>query len=403
MPKPESRAVSVLLTGLVALGPISTDLYLPALPSIGAAFQADPGATQLTLSVFMIGLALGMLAYGPLSDRFGRRPLILGGTVVFVIASIGCALATSLDMLIALRFFQALGACCGPVLGRAVVRDVYPPAGAAKVLAYLAVAMGVAPALGPIIGGLLTEWASWRATFWVLALVGVAVGVGAAVLLMETNRYKDPTATQPLRLAANYAELLRNRSYVAYVVVAACGLSGIFSFISGSSFVLIDAVGLSPSAFGLCFSAVVVGFMTGSFTSGRTVSRFGIDRLIRIGTVTSLTGAVAMMAAAQLGPPTIATVVGPMVLFMIGVGFTLPNAMAGAMQPFPHMAGTASALLGFSQMSLAALVGMAVGHWTDGTAVPMATALIAAALTATVAYRFGVKAGDTATEPSGSA
>ncbi|MCA8931571.1 MAG: multidrug effflux MFS transporter [Rhodospirillaceae bacterium] len=385
-PAPRSLVVSLVLTLLVAFGPLSTDLYLPALPTISTTFGVDSGSAQLTLSIFLLGFAAGMLAYGPLSDRFGRRPLIIGGIVVFVLATVGCALADSLESLIVWRFFQAIGACCGPVLGRATVRDIYAPEDAARVMAYMGLAMGVAPAIGPVLGGLLTEVFGWRSTFIVLVVFGLSVGIAVVLLLGETNRYKNPEATRIDRLIANYWVLLRHRIFLGYALVQAAGYSGIFAYISASSFVLIDGVGLSPLAFGLCFGAVVLGFMLGTFLSGRTVRRVGLDRLMRIGTTLSLAMAVLLLALALALPPSVPAVVGPMAGFMVGIGLTLPNAMAGALGPFPHMAGAASALMGFGQMGLAALVGFLVGQATEGTALALGVALVAMSATAAAAH-----------------
>ena len=396
MPHAKSLTVSVVLTMLVAFGPLSTDLYLPSLPSIARAFGADAGTAQLTLSVFMIGFAVGMLAYGPLSDRFGRRPLILGGIALYVVASIGCALADSLESLIVLRFFQALGACCGPVLGRAMVRDIYAPEEAARIMAYMALAMGVAPAIGPVLGGMLTELFGWRSAFVLLTLFGLAVGAAALTVLGETNRYRNPEATRIDRLLANYGRLLCHRTYLGYAIALGAGYAGIFAFISGSSFILIDTVGLSPTAFGFSFAGVVIGFMAGTLVSGRSVRRFGIDRLVRVGTLLSLAMAALLLLLALLFPPSVSAVIGPMSLFMVGIGLTLPNCTAGALAPFPHMAGSAAALMGFGQMGLAALVGFLVGQFTDGTAVALGVALVTMAAAAVAAHGLLVR---TTTKP----
>ena len=385
--RPDAMIVTALLTGLVAFGPISTDLYLPALPALARSFATDYAAAQLTLSVFLAGFAAGMLVYGPLSDRFGRRPLILAGTGVFVLGSIACALAWSMTALIAFRFVQALGAACGPVLGRAVVRDVYGRERAAKVLAYMAMAMALAPTIGPIVGGVLTQLAGWRLTFWVLAAFGATILVGIAVRVGETNPHKDPAATRPRQLMDNYAGLIAHRAYIGYVLATALTYSGIFAFISGSSTVFIDTLGLSPTLYGACFAAVVVGYMIGSFASGRLTLRLGIERMVRLGTSVSLVAALIFAGLSWTVPPSVGAIVLPYCLFMVGAGLTLPNAQAGAIGPFPAMAGLASSLLGFIQMFVAALVGIGVGQATDGTARPMAFALAVVTLGAALAGR----------------
>jgi DHA1 family bicyclomycin/chloramphenicol resistance-like MFS transporter len=389
--RPDSFALVCLLTALVAIGPLSTDLYLPALPAIAAAFQADSGEVQLTLSVFMGGFAVSQLIYGPLSDRFGRRPVLLGGLAVYVVASGLCLVAASIEQLIAARFLQALGGCAGPVLGRAVVRDVFGRDRAAQALSYMALAMAVAPAVGPVLGGYLQVWAGWTATFGVLAAIGLALLAAVTRYLPETNAYKNPQATRPGRLLANYALLARDPAYRGYVATQTCTFAGIFAFISGSSFVLVEAVGLSPDQFGLCFAIVVVGFMVGTFLSGRLTRRWGLDRMIRTGLALCLAGGVPMALLALTLPPSVPAVVAPMAVFMAGTGLVLPNAMAGAIGPFPRMAGAASALLGFVQMGGAALAGIAVGQLTDGTARAMAGAIALAAIGAALSYARGVR------------
>jgi MFS transporter, DHA1 family, multidrug resistance protein len=384
-PKQDRLAVAVLLTFLVAFGPMSTDLYLPALPSIVAHFDSDVPTVQLTLSVFLVGFAVAQLVYGPLSDRFGRRPVIITGIAIFTVSSIACALAPTIETLIAARFCQALGACCGPVLGRAVVRDIYGRERAATVLAYMAMAMGVAPAIGPIIGGIFTSLFGWASNFWLLTGFGAAMLAATMSSLGESNRHLDPTATQPARLLANYRILLSHRPYLIYVVIVACMYSSIFSFISGSSYVFIGGLGLSPTQYGLSFAIIVVGYMSGSFAAGRLSSRLGVDRMLTIGLSFCIAGAILMVTLALTGPFTVATVIAPFFVFMIGSALTMPNAMAGAIGPFPRMAGLASSLLGFLQMGSAAAVGIAVSIFTDGTPIAMATAILAASMIAVAA------------------
>ncbi|MGQ9370853.1 multidrug effflux MFS transporter [Azospirillum sp. ST 5-10] len=389
MPRSDSLAVRVLLTALVAFGPLSTDLYLPSLPALVRVFGTDIATVQLTLSVFLVGFAVAMLVYGPLSDRFGRRPALIGGITIYLVASLACTAAATVEQLIVARFFQALGACCGPVVARAVVRDVFGRDRAATVLAYMTMAMALAPAVGPVLGGALTEVFGWRANFVVLTAIAVAVLAATWRLLGETNAHRDADALRPSRLLGNYLALLRSRAFLGCALTVAFSYSGIFAFISGSSFVLVDGLGLSPGQYGLCFGVVVVGYMIGSFTAGRISGRVGFLRMVRTGTLMSAAGGVAGAALALAGVPGtaagVAAVVLPMALFNVGCGLTLPNAMAGAVGPYPTMAGLASALMGFAQMGIAAAVGIAVGHLHDGTAVPMTAAIALAALGAAAA------------------
>ncbi|MEO3427702.1 multidrug effflux MFS transporter [Pelagibius sp. CAU 1746] len=386
MARAESLIVSVLLTAMVALGPISTDLYLPSLPAIGRDFGVANAEVQLTLSVFLAGFAVSQLAYGPLSDRFGRRPVILGGLALYLLATLVCAFASGIEMLILARFFQAVGACVGPVLGRAVVRDIYGRERAARMLSYMGMAMAMAPAFGPILGGFLEVWFGWRANFAVLGLFAATTLAAALVTLPETNQWKSPDATRPGHILGNYRALLRHRSYLGYVMVTACTYSGIFSFISGSSFVLIGLLGLTPDVYGFCFAAIVVGYMIGTFLSGRLTVRLGLERMVQIGTAVQVAGGLAGIALYLAGIVTVPGIVGPVMVFMAGTGLAMPNAQAGAIGPFPQMAGSASALLGFFQMGLAALVGIAVGHGSGESALAMMAAIALVSLGGALAY-----------------
>src|SRR5262245_4111338 len=382
MRPPNSFPVTALLTALVALGPISTDLYLPSLPGLARYFTVGVDDIQLTLSVFLVGLATAQLVYGPLSDRFGRRPVLLVGLAIYVGASVVCMLSPSVTVLVVARFVQAVGACVGPVLGRAIVRDVHGRDGAARVLAYMSAAMALAPAIGPILGGFLEEWFGWRINFLALVLYGTGGLIIAWRLLPETNRAPDLDAAQPIRILLGYRGFLNHRAYVGYVLCCAFAYSGIFAFISGSSYVLQEVVGLGPIGFGLCFAGVVVGYIIGTVVAGRLSRRLGIDRLVAVGAAIGVAGgalllALALFAAAGTALGGALMIVGPMLVFMIGVGLVLPNSIAGAFGPFPRAAGAASALLGFTQMTAAAAIGIAVAALYDGSAVPM-TATIAA-------------------------
>lgn len=386
MRRPDSLPVTLLLAMLVALGPISTDLYLPSLPSMTRALNADVAEVQLTLSLFLVGLALSQLVYGPLSDRFGRRPVLLVGLALYVAASIASMLAPTIELLILFRFLQALGACVGPVLCRAVVRDVHGKEGAARVLSYLAAAMAVAPLLGPVLGGYLQVWFGWRANFAALTIYGALGLAGAAALLPETNRDPDPAATRPAAILATYRMLAGEPRYLGYVLSAAFAYSGIFSFISGSSFVLVDMIGLSPDAYGYGFAAIVAGYIAGATAAGKLARIVTAHRMIASGGAVAIAGGLLLVLLALMGQATVAAIVGPTMIFMFGAGLIMANSMAGAIGPYPRAAGAASALLGFAQMSIAALVGIAIGQAADGTQMPMVLALAGSAIAGPLGY-----------------
>ncbi|TAN47520.1 MAG: Bcr/CflA family efflux MFS transporter [Rhodospirillales bacterium] len=369
----------LLLTALVAIGPVSTDLYLPSLPAVMRAFKADVAETQLTLSAFMAGFGLMMLVYGPLSDRFGRRPVLLSGMALYALASVFCLLAPSIEVLIVGRFLQALGASCGPVLGRAVVRDIYGREGSARVLSYMASAMAVAPAVAPILGGFLETLFGWRSNFVALLGFGAAMTLALFLLLPETNRHQDGEALSPGRLLANMLALMKDRRFMGYTVTLSFSFAALFTFISGSSFVLIDVMGVAPGNFGFCFAAVVAGYMSGSLIAGRFTASYGLDRMIGLGVWLGVGAGGLLTVLALLGPTHWAAVVGPMSLMFFSVGLVLPNSSAGAIGPFPQMAGSASSLLGFLQTGTGALAGMLIGHLHDGSPRPMALLVLAMA------------------------
>lgn len=364
-------ALGALLTTLVALGPLSTDLYIPSLPTLVSVFRTDASRVQLTLSVFLAGFAVAQLAYGALSDRFGRRPVMLAGLVVFFLASVGCVFATSIEQLIVARFTQAVGACAGPVLGRAIVRDVWGPIEAARALAYLGGAMALAPLVGPVLGGALTVWFGWQANFVLLALFSGAQLVAVWHWLGESNAHPDAAATRVGRMLTNFRILLVDRSYLGCLLALAWSYSALFAFISGSSFVLIGQYGLSPAVYGLCFGLVVAGYITGTQLAGWLVPRRGPDWLLRSGAWLGAFAGAAMFGLDLAGVRHLAAVLAPMFVVTMSVGVVMPNATARALAPYPKMTGAASALMGFSQMSVAALVGLVVGHGVESNATVM--------------------------------
>jgi DHA1 family bicyclomycin/chloramphenicol resistance-like MFS transporter len=379
--------VAVLLTAVVAIGSLSIDMALPSLPATAQAFGAQPATVQLTVTLFLAGFAVAQLVHGPLSDRIGRRRVLLGGLVVYVVGGLACWAAPSARLLVAARLLQALGAGSGPVVGRAVVRDLYEPTQAARVLGYMGTAMALTPILAPIVGGVIHVAFGWRAVYLTLAACG-ATFLGVAVpLVPETNRRRDPDALRPGHLATNAADLLGDRTFLGYVLVVSLMFGGQFAFISGSSFVLIEVLQVPPDVYGLCFGLVAFGLMTGSFLAARLTPRFGIDRLIAAGTSLGAIAGCLMATLAWGGVRTVPAVIGPMYAFAVGVGIVLPTAVAGAIGPFPRTAGLASAVLGFLQLTAAAAYGIAVGRLYDRTPVPMAVAIAAAGLAAAGARR----------------
>jgi len=380
--------VAILLTAVVGLGALSIDMFLPSLPALARAYDTGPATAQLTVTLFLAGLAPAQLAWGPLSDRFGRRRTLLTGLGLYAAAGLACALAPGIRTLVAARVLQAFGAGSGQVISRAIVRDVYALDQAARVLALMGTAQALNPILAPIIGGFLHALFGWRSVFFVLAGFGAVFVLAGAAMIPETNVRPDVTALRPVRFVGNLGTVLRDPTYLAYVLVVTFMFCGQFAFISGSSFVLIQGLGVAPAVYGFCFAAVAVGIMSGSFMTSRLTGRVPGDRLILIGTGLGAAAGFSMATLAWSGVTGVAAVIAPMFFFSLGLGLANPNAVAGAVGPYPHMAGLAAAGLGVIQMTGSAAYGIAVGRLADGTAAPMATAIATAGLAAFLGFSF---------------
>lgn len=366
------RGLITLLTLLIVLGQMSTSLYTPSLPSMADALSADPAEVKLTMTVFLLAFAFAQLVYGPLSDRLGRRPTLIAGLVIYFLGTLVCTIAPTLLVLIFGRAIQAFGACAGPSIARAIVRDRYDRTEAARVLSVIGLAMAAGPVLGPLLGGKLQVLFGWRAGFVFLILFGLAMLVAVVRYLTESLEEPDPAATDLGRLLMNSAVLLSDRAYLGYCLIVGFCFGGLFAYTTGAPFVLIELVGLSPDIFGSLFLFTVAGYAVGMAASGQLVRRLDLDRLIGIGAAIMVAGGGAMWAVIEAGHLSTTLIVATMSVFMLGFGVVLPNAMAGAMAPYPGMAGVASAWLGFAQMGVAALGSYAVGLLYDETATPVA-------------------------------
>jgi len=384
--RPESPAFLVLLAMLASIGPLSTDLYLPSLPTLVVVLEASTSEVQLTLSVFLVGFAACQLVYGPLSDRFGRKPILIVGLSIFVTASAACALASSIEALIALRLMQAVGACSAGVVSRAVVRDLFDRGKAARILSYSGALMGLAPAIAPLIGAYILVWIGWEANFFLIAVWGGGLILIVWLGLRESNTKPDHQALMPTRMFANVRRLLRSRIYTGYALTNSAVFSGLFAFISGSSFVLIDVLAIPPIEFGYYFALGVFGYMLGTGASGYIGSRVNTDRLIRVAAMMAALSGCAMAILAFLGVTNVWAVVGPMTTYMVAFGTIMPQSTAGALGPFREIAGLASAVLGFLQMTLGSLVGIIVGITHNNTTLPLAIVIAGTGLATLVAH-----------------
>ena len=386
MLKLTSPATVAVLAALTALGPLATDMYLPAMPEMAEALNTGPDQVQLTLSLYMAGFALAQLLCGPVSDRFGRRPIMIGGFILFLAASLLCAFAPSIEWLLTGRFLQAFGGAAGPVLARAAVRDIYAPTEAGRVLSYMASTMAMAPALAPVVGAGLLMFFGWQSIFMLLSLYAVVMLLILALLMPEPLPAERRQSVAPGVILANFRMLLTQRSFVGYTLINASGFAGLFAFLSGSSFVLIEYMGLSPLQYGIGFTLIVAGFFSGTLFSGRYSHRLGRDRLLLLASLLCALSGSSMATLALGGVHQPWAVIGPHIVFLFGFGIVMPQSMAGALAPNPQCAGSASSLFGFLQMTIAALGGALVGQFHDGTSRTMAMAIALGGLVALGAY-----------------
>jgi DHA1 family bicyclomycin/chloramphenicol resistance-like MFS transporter len=370
-PAPDALVISALLTALVALGQISSSIYIPSMPSLVADLATTPDHVSLTLSLFLFGFAVGQLVFGPLSDRFGRRPVLLGGLVLYLGASVLCLVAPSIDALIAGRFAQGCAASVGPVLGRAIVRDVHGPDRSATVMAYIGAALAISPAIGPIIGGYLQTWFGWRAAFVFLAAVGSILAVATHRLLAET-RPDSAGGTSLHRQLIAYATLVRSQIFWAHTLAVAFIFSGLMAYTVGGPFVFIERLRLSPEHYGMLAVFTVASFLVGSLLAGRLTSRVGVERMVRAGMSVSAAGGALLLSVTLVRPLSVVGIVLPMMAFTFGLALVMASGIAGAMAHFPSIAGAASALLGFVQMIVAGIATVIVGAFPDNAALAMA-------------------------------
>lgn len=371
LPEYAHAPILLLIIGMLMLQPLSTDLYLASLPSLGQVFDVPVATVQLTLTMFVIAFGGAQLIIGPLSDRFGRRPVLLGGLALYVLASLACAASPTIWMLVVARFMQALGCCSAIIIARAIVRDAYPAEDSPRVVASAATWLSLAPILGPILGSYLQKAFGWQAAFLALSLLSALLLGAAALRLPETNQHKDPRATEFSGLVANWRIVLGARAFWAHALPGAFSYGSIFAFISGSSMVLIKVLHVPTELFGYCFAFAVSGYMAGTIVCRKLLPRFGPDTTLRIGSIASLAAGALFLAAVAIGLLHWASVVAAMFLTMFAHGINFPVSQSGSVTPFPKQAGTAAGLMGALYMAVAFTVGSVVGATFNGTLQPL--------------------------------
>ncbi|MFN3659512.1 MAG: multidrug effflux MFS transporter [Pseudolabrys sp.] len=366
-----------LLMAMTAIGPATLNIVVPALPSLVTRLATDAGTVQLTLSLYLLSLAVAQLVLGPLSDRFGRRPVVIVGLGINVLASVAAITASSIEMLIAARAVQAVGAASGIVMGRAIIRDLFERDRAAAMIGLVTTAMVIAPMVSPLVGGILDTAFGWEAIFLAIAAMSCAVLLWAFFVLPETR--PAAVAQTPGMLWREWRELLGHARFHGYVLCGALGSAPFFSFLGGGPHVVVTLMGRSSAEYGLWFAITSFGYMSGNFTASRLSQRYGIDAMIVAGAVCEVVGALIttllIAFAWEAGP---AVVFLPQLIISFGNGVLLPNAIAGAVSVRPQAAGAASGLTGFVQMALGAASTQMVSMMIAGasTAMPMALLML---------------------------
>jgi DHA1 family bicyclomycin/chloramphenicol resistance-like MFS transporter len=363
--------IVLTLALLLGMQPITTDLYLPALPGLTQELGASMAQAQLTLTALLLAFGVSQLFWGPLSDRFGRRPILLLGMAAYVVASIGSAFAPTIDALIIWRTLQGVAMGAGVMCARAIVRDLYAPAQGASVMSKGLSGLGVIACLSAPLGGLLTAWFSWHAALLALSIFG-ALSLGLIALrFKETVPRKNPKALQLATLARTWLTIAGNPTFLAFTALAAFSYSGLFTFLASSSFVFIRVLGLSTTQYGLVMFANSFVYLMGTFLCRRLLVRWGARRAVAIAGALTLSGGMVMAALALAGVQSVWAIELPFFLFMLGHGIHNPCGQSGAVGPFPQAAGAASALNGFIAMVSAFATGQWLGMHMDGTAQPL--------------------------------
>ncbi|UBV45374.1 multidrug effflux MFS transporter (plasmid) [Deinococcus taeanensis] len=367
-----STGLLTLILGLMqAVMPLSIDLYLPGLPTIARDLSVSSGAAQATLAVFLIGVALGQITYGPLTDKYGRKPPLLAGLTIFVLGGVLCALAPSITVLIAGRFLQALGASASAVITAAVVRDLWSGKALADRLSILMLIMGVAPILAPSLGGLILTHVGWHGLFWLLALFGVLMLV-TVTMLPETSSAQERADTRLRDAATNYLALLRNTPFMLYVLAGACMAGVLFAYLTGSSFMYIGTLGVSPGLFAVLFGVNAAGLILASQVNRALLRRFELYAVVRAAVLAAVVMAALLLAVVTSGQISVWTLTPVLFLLLASIGFIFPNLAALAFGNVRERMGSASALQGTTQSAIGATAGGLVSGLSDGTVLPVA-------------------------------
>lgn len=387
-PTPTPWGLVILLGSLTAMGPLAIDMYLASLPAIGRNLHADPAAAQATVAAFLAGMAVGQIFYGPWSDRIGRRAPILLGVAIFIAASVGCAMATTVEQLLAARFIQALGACAGGVVSRAIVRDTFDHTETARTLSLMMLIMGLAPILAPLLGSLLLAFGGWRLNFWFMAAFGTAIGIAGVLRLRESRSEATAAQARSENPFQAYAALLRQRRLVGYALAGALNGATLFTYISTSPGLIMGTYGFSTAVYPWIFGLNALGVIGSGQVNRLVLRRATTDQVLARASLVALTFGVLLMLAAVTGIGGKWTVLPLLFLLFSSYGFMQGNTMAGALSIDPLRAGSISALLGTVSFASGAIAASIAAALHDGSPKPMAIVMLAALIGSVLSLRY---------------
>jgi DHA1 family bicyclomycin/chloramphenicol resistance-like MFS transporter len=375
-----------LIAGISSLNPVAIDIFLPAMPAISRAMSVDPGTLGITLGIFTIGTAFGQIIFGPISDKFGRKPIIIFGLSIYIVAAVLASYSSNIGELSFYRFIQGIGAASGRIIGVAIVRDLHSNERAARLLSNIWTISTIIPIINPFIGSTLILYFPWNSVFLFMAIFAGAIVLLSIFFFRETSKYKDPKALNPRELYQNFSQISVNRIFLAYTLIGSVTMSSLYGFLATSSDLLITQLDQSPATFAWQFAIVGFGSLTGSFISARLSVKFGINRVIKLGLFITATSSLSFLLLSLNGVFTVMAIIVPYTIQRMGESMISAQSMAGAITPFPKHAGAASSLLGFFRQLTGASVAILAGYYSDGTTLPMAITCIFAGLGPTIIY-----------------
>ncbi len=379
----------LILGSLTALGPFSIDMYLPGFPAIAKDLHTTASKVSLSLSGFFIGISAGQLLYGPLLDRFGRKKPLFIGLTVYILASIGCAMSTTIDMLILSRFVQAIGSCAAAVASVAMVRDLFPVKDSAKVFSLLLLVVGASPMIAPTVGGYVTAAFGWQAVFLILTGMGVAILAASVLWLPDSFKPDTSLSLKPKPIILNFLAVIREPQFYTYSFTGAIAFAGLFAYVSGSPLVFMEVFHTSEKVYGWIFAFLSIGFIGSSQINTLLLRKFRSEQVINIALVCMVMISLAMLFASYNGLLTLTLIIILLFLFLCCIGLTYPNAAALSLAPFSQNAGSASALMGAIQMGMGAAISVVVSLFEEPSTFPMTLAMAGSSSLALVVFLLG--------------